>query len=253
VRALLGVLTPIVLAPVLATGAAAQSLPIEGTVAAAATGEPLAGAVVYLLNSELQGVRAVLSDGGGAFQLTAAGPGRYSLEVERIGFEMSLFPPFEVPEGGIRNLSLRVQVRPIEVEGISVTAETVCDIAGGGGDLVGVWTEARKALTATVLRHGAEGHGPPMPIGYTLDPDHPVVFVKAWGVLAERDVVAVAAALRSDPRVSPGWATLADTRDVEDIRVGGSLIRGYSSALAPTARARVARAPRGDRASRSGR
>jgi hypothetical protein len=102
-------------------------------------------------------------------------------------------------------------------------------------------------------RHGAEGHGPPMPIGYTLDPDHPVVFVKAWGVLAERDVVAVAAALRSDPRVSPGWATLADTRDVEDIRVGGSLIRGYSSALAPTARARVARAPRGDRASRSGR
>ena len=78
-----------------------------------------------------------------------------------------------------------------------------------------------------------------MPIGYTTDPDHRVVFVKAWGVLAERDLVAVAAALRSDPRVSPGWATLTDTRDVEDIRLGGSFIHGYSSALAPTARREV--------------
>jgi hypothetical protein len=124
---------------------------VEGSVAAAETSEPLAGAVVYLLDTELQGIRAVLSDGTGGFRFVAPEPGRYSLRIERIGFETSLFPPFEVPEGGVRNLRLAVQVRPIELEGLSVTAESVCDIAGDGGDLVRVWSEARKTLVTTAL------------------------------------------------------------------------------------------------------
>jgi len=145
---------PLVLVGVLlslASQATAQTTPVEGVVTVVGSGEPVAGAVVYLLDVDLQGVRAVLTDSVGGFRLSAPEPGPYSLRIERIGYETAQFPTFVLPPGGVRSLRPVVQVRPVELEGLSVTAERVCDLRGDGGDLLRVWSEARKALTATVL------------------------------------------------------------------------------------------------------
>jgi len=149
--ALLRTLCFSLLAAVGSTVASAQGLPVEGSITVQETSEPVFGAAVYLVDSELRVVRAVLSDSVGDFHLTAPQPGEYSLRIERIGFETARFPPFTVSAGGIRDLRPVVQIRPIELDSIPVTAERVCNINEHAGDLVRVWTEARKVLAATVL------------------------------------------------------------------------------------------------------
>lgn len=145
------VLAVVGLSSFLGSPAAAQPTPVEGVVTVVGSREPVAGALVYLLDVELRAVRAVLTDSAGAFRLTAPAPGPYGLRIERIGFEPARFPTFVLPPGGVRSLRPVVQVRPVELEGLSVTADRVCDLRGDGGALLGVWSEARKALTATVL------------------------------------------------------------------------------------------------------
>lgn len=131
--------------------ARAQQGPVEGSVTVAGTEAPVAGAVVYLMDSSFRAVRAVLTDSAGGFRIAAPEPGSYSLRIERIGFETAQFPPFAVPQGGVRSLRPVVQVRPVEIEGLTVTAERVCNMNGDGGALLRVWSEARKALMATAL------------------------------------------------------------------------------------------------------
>jgi len=138
--------------------ASAQPTPVEGSVTVVGTAEAVAGALVYLIDEDFLGVAAVLTDSVGAFRLTAPRPGPYSLRIERIGYETAQFPTFVLPPGGVRSLRPLVQVRPVELEGLSVTAERVCDLRGDGGALMRVWSEARKALTATVLSE-ARGEG----------------------------------------------------------------------------------------------
>jgi len=111
------------LASLLGSSATAQPTPVEGVVSVVQSGQPVAGAVVYLLDVELRAVRAVLTDSVGAFRLMAPEPGPYGLRIERIGFESARFPTFVLPPGGVRSLRPVVQVRPVELEGLSVTAD----------------------------------------------------------------------------------------------------------------------------------
>lgn len=53
-----------------------------------------------------------------------------------------------------------------------------------------------------------------MPIGYTVDHEQGVVFVRAWGVLTDASVSAQAQAMQNDPEIAAGLSVLVDLRDV---------------------------------------
>jgi hypothetical protein len=141
----------------LTSSSAAQGVPVAGRLSVEGTLEPVAGAAVYLLDSERGAVRAVLSDSAGDFRFMAPRAGRYSLRVERIGLETILLPPFDLPEAGVGDLRPMLRIRPIELDAVDVTADRVCDVDRDAGDLVRIWLEARKALMATVLSDAQGG------------------------------------------------------------------------------------------------
>lgn len=68
-----------------------------------------------------------------------------------------------------------------------------------------------------------------MPLGFHIDTDRRITFVRGWGTVTDADVRAHAAALRSDPRFDPSWPVLGDGREIADLRVTGGFLRHYQS------------------------
>lgn len=68
-----------------------------------------------------------------------------------------------------------------------------------------------------------------MPLGFHIDTDRRVTFVRGWGAVTDADVKAHAAALRGDPRFDPTWPLLGDGREITDLRVTSGFLRHYQS------------------------
>jgi hypothetical protein len=68
-----------------------------------------------------------------------------------------------------------------------------------------------------------------MPLGFHIDSDRSVIFVRGWGTVTDADVRAHSAALRGDPRFDPKWPVLGDGREIADLRVTGGFLRHYQS------------------------
>lgn len=149
-----------VLAAVLATGIgpiagvdvvghlAAQA--VLGTAVDAVDGEPIAGAFVLLIDEDGVERDRSLTTASGTFRLDGP-PGRYRLNLERIGFEDLLTEPFDLAEDEQLSRRLPVSARPIELSEIRVAGgEARCGVPTEEAiELSRVWDEARKALEAT--------------------------------------------------------------------------------------------------------
>ena len=70
-----------------------------------------------------------------------------------------------------------------------------------------------------------------MPLGFHIDVEREVLFVRGWGTVTDADVRAHASALRLDPRFDATWPLLADGREITDLRVTGGFLRHYQSPL----------------------
>ncbi len=133
----------------------AQAPTVTGVLVEEGTSNGVAGATVYLLASTSTAVAVSLSDGDGSFRLEAPAPGFYRLRVERIGFEAEASDEFEIAADGRSDLMMALRVTPILLDPLSVSAERVCEVRlDDGGALVAVWSEARKALMATMVGAG---------------------------------------------------------------------------------------------------
>ena len=86
----------------------------------------------------------------GRFRLDAPAAGTYEIRVERIGFASTVIADVTVAEGGMAVLDVVVEPRPVELQGLQVSARGGrCDSdvrSAGAAQLV--WDEARKALSA---------------------------------------------------------------------------------------------------------
>lgn len=78
-----------------------------------------------------------------------------------------------------------------------------------------------------------------MPIGYRIDEDLEVVFVRIHGELTEEELTSVAAALRSDRRFQPDWPSLTDARGEVAVELRPAFLRDYESPFDPYARRAV--------------
>lgn len=128
-----------------------QEVVVRGMVVEAGSDRPISTAAVYLFAGS-RAIAAILSDESGRFHFTAPSAGDHSLQVDRIGFASERSEVFLVPPDGVTDLIMRVRVRPIELDPLSVSASKVCDLGDSlEPGLLTVWTETRKALNSTMV------------------------------------------------------------------------------------------------------
>ncbi len=111
------------------------------------TGRPLAGAFVSLMDAEGQTAVAALAEADGAFVLSGFQSGRYTLRVERIGYQTWTTAAFDVGAGGTVTRRLEVRIAPVDLTELHVSVEGQCGAADE--EFLLAWDEARKALDVT--------------------------------------------------------------------------------------------------------
>jgi hypothetical protein len=110
----LAVLAGLAGAVVPAGGAAAQA--IDGRVVAHATGAPIRGADLILLDTLDRAVAAAVSDADGGFRIEAPGPGTWRLAAQLIGYRTVLSDPLDVDTGDEVTVDVRLTVKAIEID-----------------------------------------------------------------------------------------------------------------------------------------
>ena len=121
---------------------------IQGSVLDGEARSPVEGAMVVLLEGEVQRSR-VLTAADGSFRLSVPLPGRYALRIDRIGYESTLTDAFEVAAGATVERTVLTHVEPVTLAGIQVEGTRRCEVRPAEGLATGrVWEEARKALDA---------------------------------------------------------------------------------------------------------
>jgi hypothetical protein len=113
--------------------------------------------VVQLLNADGKSASGVLTDSAGRFNLRASAPGRYRLQVERIGFRSEFSEPLELGRDVVMVHELAIAFNPISLEGITARGRTRgCTIRENGETVSRVWDEARKALNVLALTQSGQ-------------------------------------------------------------------------------------------------
>ena len=145
------------LAVALACPAVAGAQVVRGVVVDEASGRPIPGAVVVLLDSTGNRLAAVLAGDDGRYAVRTTRPGRYGIRAERVGFRAT--SPTSITLRVSETIEQRLVTSPIPVvlSTVRVTGETACVArASDGRDVSAVWEEARKALYATDLTQRQE-------------------------------------------------------------------------------------------------
>jgi hypothetical protein len=103
--------------------------------------------LVLLLNERGEEEDGFLSNVRGRFVLDGKGPGRYTVRVERIGYQATESEPIELTLDEVSHLRLEVLPAPIALSELSVEGEQVCRLRPEEGLAVSrVWEEVRTAL-----------------------------------------------------------------------------------------------------------
>jgi hypothetical protein len=143
-RRLSAALLALVLLPGLVAAQAVAARVVED-----ASGAPVAGAFVTLLDDAGHPRIAGLTGADGRVLLQAPAPGSYRIRAERVGYSSPVSAPFTLAAGETREEALKVAPVPIQLEGLVARAGRRCVMRGGDDDDVNaVWEEARKALNA---------------------------------------------------------------------------------------------------------
>jgi hypothetical protein len=145
---------------------------VRGTVRDSASGEPVAGVLVALVQRPSTARRTVLTDEGGRFTVAAPGAGSYALEIKRIGVRRVLMPEFTLREGEAREMSATVAPVVARLGVVRVTGRSYCgERVREGAETATLWEEVRAALTATGITREA-GSSPITITSFrrTLDP-----------------------------------------------------------------------------------
>jgi protocatechuate 3,4-dioxygenase beta subunit len=134
------------------TGASAQSVLLR--VLGSDTEQPIFGALAHLVDDVGRVHRSVLTDERGRALFVSVPPARYRVRAEMIGMATQETAPFDVVQGATEAGELRLDPRPIDLEGIDVSAERRRCTARPSAEGLAVavlWDEARKALSAAAL------------------------------------------------------------------------------------------------------
>ena len=110
------------------------------------------GVIVTLLDANGTAVARALADDGGSFALKAPSSGTYRIEAKRIAFRPTIDKPIVLEEGRVLLHALVLTGAPVQLAGVTVTAEQRCQVhPDSASSAFAVWEEARKALRSSQL------------------------------------------------------------------------------------------------------
>lgn len=146
-----GVVRLIVMALLIAPAAAgAQS--VAGRVTDRASGLPLPGMLVALVDSAGSSIASAMTDEGGRYQLLAPAAGTYRLRAAAIGFLSEVSPELRLAAGEVTSFPFVFGAQPRRLPAVRVVGKQRCMLAPEAGAAVALlWEEVRTALTATRL------------------------------------------------------------------------------------------------------
>lgn len=132
---------------------------VTGRVVDGASGEPVDGAMVVLVDAGDRTANTTLTDAVGRFTLQAPGPGAYLLRADRIGFASAFSDTLRMAADDTVSHRMVTRFEPVALEGISVEGEKRCRVRPEEGAATArVWDEARKALSAAAWTQDARGY-----------------------------------------------------------------------------------------------
>jgi hypothetical protein len=149
------------MAPLLLPSPDLSAQAVRGRLLDASSAEPVAGALVVLLDADGSELVSTVTSARGTYHLRAPGAGQFRLRAERIGFENSLSGAFTLLAGETATEELTASSSAIVLPVLSVESESECRVRPEEGYATyALWEEARKALeiterTATAYRFDA--------------------------------------------------------------------------------------------------
>ena len=149
------------LAPLLFPSSELSAQAVRGRLLDASSAEPVAGALIVLLDAAGSELASTVTSARGTYHLRAPGAGRFRLRAERIGFQSSLSGEITLLAGETATEELTASSSAIVLPVLSVESESECHVRPEEGEATyALWEEARKALeiterTATAYRFDA--------------------------------------------------------------------------------------------------
>lgn len=134
----------LVAAPIAAQG-------VRGTLVEQASRQPIAGAVVFLVDATSGVVARDLTSESGAYRLPAPRPGIYRVRTLRIGFKPVVSDAFTLGEGPDKTLDLTVESIPVSLTAVRVVGQANCPARAGATQAYNAWNEVTTALNAALL------------------------------------------------------------------------------------------------------
>ena len=123
---------------------------VSGRLLDAASGQPVTGALVILLDAAGSEVTTTVTSARGTYHLQAPGAGQYRLRVERIGFETTTTATVALLADETTSLELTASSSAVVLPALAVEGEAECRVRPEEGEATYVlWEEARKALRVT--------------------------------------------------------------------------------------------------------
>jgi len=108
---------------------------IRGVVTEAGSGMPLATVLVSVLSGD-RVLSAVLTAEDGTYRINLAGPGTYSVRVERVGYQTQEQGPFTLPPTGTFPVDFHLAPSPLLLDSILVSVRRQGNRIGAGEQLV---------------------------------------------------------------------------------------------------------------------
>lgn len=102
---------------------AGQAQTVQGVVRDDATGDPLLGAAVRLLDPDDTVLSEILSDANGRFAVGLPAPGTYRLEITLIGYAPGRSDLFTVGSGDEPSVEIYLIVQPVRMDSLEVVGE----------------------------------------------------------------------------------------------------------------------------------
>jgi len=135
---------------VLGTADLLSAQAVRGRLLDASSAEPVAGALIILLDADGTEVTSTVTSARGTYHLRAPGAGLFRLRAERIGFQSSVSSDITLLANETVTEELLASSSAIVLPVLSVESETECRVRPEEGEATYVlWEEARKALQVT--------------------------------------------------------------------------------------------------------
>jgi len=138
---------------VMACSATAEAQLVRGKVTERTSAAPIAGVLVSLVpDAAGSGTISVLSNERGEYAIRANGPGRFRLDVKRIGAQRFVSESFELTAGESRQFDVALEALVHRLPEVRVVEADLCVTSESQRQRVtSLWDEARTVLTAAQI------------------------------------------------------------------------------------------------------